>query len=196
MREKCYIIFRRTHGQKDTIRTQKFVPLAIVFSFYTGLRNGELSALKFSDIHASGVVIQRMVNDNKDVVNRTKTGASRTVELVPEAVKVIEEVKRRRLELGLPIDGYIFAIDDSPYKTYYRIKVSVGQYCKELGLKIRSHHDIRRTFISKCIAEGYTLKEVMDMAGHRDYNTTINSYIKNIYCQDERVKRLADALDF
>lgn len=178
----------------DRYLVQKFVPLAVVFSFYTGLRNGELAALRFSDIHSDGLVVQRSVDDDHHVVNRTKGGRKRTVPLIPDALALIEEVKRKRLEMGLPIDGYIFSVDDDPFRVYVRIREAVGKYCEELGLPRRSHHAIRRTFISMCLTNGLTAREVMDYVGHKEFSTTEKNYFKNLFKPNEKASRLEQAL--
>lgn len=107
---------------------------------------------------------------------------------------MIEEVKRKRTEMGLSIDSYIFSIDDEPFRVYMPINRAVGQYCTELGMPKRSHHAIRRTFISICLANGLSIKEVMDYVGHEHFSTTEKSYLMNLYKPDEKVSRLKLAL--
>lgn len=174
---------------------QIFTPLAIIFCFYTGLRVSELAVLRFSDIHRSGVIVQRMLDDDGKVVARTKGGKPRTVPLTSEARKVIDEIKRKRLESGLPIDGYIFAIE-APIRVYNRIKVTIKIYCRDLGFLERSIHDVRRTWISKLIDDNVPIKTVMEYAGHKYASTTYKSYVFSIRRAEEMTAMLEASMTY
>lgn len=188
---------------KNRQRVQIFAPLAIVFAFYTGVRIGELVSLRFTDINTDGITIQRMLDATNHVVPRTKGTdgpETRTVPLTTEALKVIEEVRRKKMEMGLPVNGYIFAFDEDyngdPMRLMHRIKNTISAYCKELGMVERSMHDIRRTFISKCIEGGMNIKTVMNMVGHRHVKTTEDNYLVDIKRAQERTAELQRAIAY
>ena len=90
---------------------------------------------------------------------------------------MIEEVKSKKLELGLPIDGYIFSANESSASTYKAIGKMVGKYCNELELYRHSAHDARRTFVSQLHANGCPAATIMQMTGHRDYKCFERSYL-------------------
>ena len=185
---------------KNRQRVQIFAPLAIVFTFYTGLRLGELVALRFSDINKRSLKVQRMLTADVVVEPRTKKHSKRTVPLTDNALEVIEEVKRKKLELGLPVDGYIFAFDNDydgdPARLMTRISNSLKDYNKELGLIDRSMHDIRRTFLSTCIHNGLSIKTVSNFAGHKHIQTTEKSYLYDIMREEEKAEALTKALNY
>ena len=85
---------------------QRFVPLGIVFMFYTGLRVSELSALKFSDIEGNTLTVQRMLRyPTGEVIDGTKgTFGDRQVPLIPDAKAIISEIRTKREELGMGTD--------------------------------------------------------------------------------------------
>lgn len=176
---------------------QHFVPLAIIFDFYTGLRIGELAAVKFSDIDTDNCImkVQRMVEyESRKVVSGLKEDTEyRYVPLFPEAVEVIEEVKRKRLELGLPVDGYVFAVNE-PINTYTQTQKLLREYCVKLKMLPRSPHDIRRTFISNLIDDNVDLNTVMTIAGHKQASTTLNSYAFAVREAKETVKVIRKAI--
>lgn len=193
--QKVFLDYCWTQYYKNRYPVQMFVPLAYVFDFYTGLRVGELAAVKFSDIQCGQVCVQRMVKGRSgEVVPKLKKGSEkRYIPLTSEAVKVIDEIKRKRIELGLPIDGYIFAIDE-PVSTYCRLQTIVRVFCKELDIAIRSPHDIRRTFISNLIDAGVDINTVMKYAGHTRMSTTVKSYLYSVRHVEEQVQILEKAL--
>ena len=188
---------------KHRQRVQIFAPLAIVFAFYTGVRIGELVSLRFTDINRDGITVQRMLDATNHVVPRTKGTDGpdiRTVPLTSEALKVIEEVRRKKTEMGMPTNGYIFAFDGDfngdPAKLMHRIKNTIKAYCIELEMVERSMHDVRRTFISKCIDGGMSIKTVMNMVGHKHVQTTENNYLCDIKRAQERTAELQRAIAY
>ena len=186
--------------RKNRQRTQIFAPLAIVFTFYSGLRIGEVVSLRFSDISAYELRVQRMLDSSGVVQIGTKTHEARCVPLVKEALEVIEEVKKRKQEMGLPINGYIFSFDNDynkdPLRLRTRIQNSLRDYCKELAMENRSMHDIRRTFASFCHEDNISDIELMEYMGHKSIKTTQNSYLLNTKRTKERVKKLQSALHY
>lgn len=164
--------------EKGRNYVQRFVPLGIVFMFYTGLRIGELSALKFSDIEGNKLNIQRMVcYSTGEVINDTKgTFGVRQVPLTPEASAILAEIRSKREELELGTDGYIFCPYDRPVNTYTAIQKAIKLYCKELGIEGRSIHKVRKTMISTMIDGGLNLNTSRQIAGHMDERTTLNNY--------------------
>ena len=54
--ERAWKAFNKRENYK-----QWYVPLAVIFLFYTGLRIGEISALKFEDITGSNMLGNRLV---------------------------------------------------------------------------------------------------------------------------------------
>ena len=187
--------------RKNRQRVQIFAPLSIVFAFYTGVRLGELVALRFADINRDGITVQRMLNASNEVVPRTKGTegpVTRIVPLTPKAREIIEEVSRRKKEMGLPTNGYIFAFDDEPNKDserlMHRIKNAILDYCDEFMMLRRSMHDVRRTFISKCIDDGMSIKTVMNMVGHQHVETTEANYLCDMKRIRERTAELERAL--
>lgn len=157
---------------------QKFVPLAIVFLFYTGMRLGEVTAVRFDDIDGDILYLRNSFSkDANEVQERVKSGEYRDLSLPDEAVEVIEEIRNKRIELGLPVDEYVFATNDSLMSTYKAIYKMIRKYCAELDIDIHSTHDIRRTFVSHNARIGCPTATIMEMTGHTDIKTVEKSYL-------------------
>ncbi len=182
--------------EKGRYYVQRFVPLGIVFMFYTGLRIGELSALKFSDIEDNKLNVQRMVcYTTGEVIDDTKgTFGARQVPLTPEANAIIAEIRSKREDLGLGTDGYIFCPHDRPVNTYTASQKAIKNYCKELGIEGRSVHKVRKTMISIMIDGGLNLNTSRQIAGHMDERTTLNNYYFDRSDEAEKYENFVKAL--
>lgn len=179
---------------KGRHKVQMFLPLAIIFDFYEGLRDCELASLRWTDIDGDKVYVQRMVDSyTGEIVNQTKGGKPRTVPLHPEAIKVLETIKQKRIENGLPLD-YVFCTNGSPLSTYKAIEKYMPKYCKEIGLTERNIHSCRRTWISTLIDAGVNVHTVAEWAGHESVETTWKNYAYNRKREEVRNAEFIKAL--
>jgi len=174
----------------------QLVPLALAFMFYTGLRIGEVCAIRYEDYNeqTAELTIKRMVRTDGEVVSKTKgTYGERIIPLVPKAVELIEAAKERQNEEGTPNNGYIFSMTadtvyrSSLHKAFYR-------YCDRLGILRRSSHKARKTFISACLDQGININTVRQFAGHVDERTTLSNYCFNRKSNSEIKSQLQQAL--
>lgn len=182
---------------KERHSTQLFIPLAINFDFYEGPRDCELAVLRWGDIDNGKMHIQRMVDSySGEIVNQTKGGKPRTVPLHTEAIKILETIKKKRIEKGLPISpsDYIFCPNDSPIATYKAIEKYMPKYCREIGLTERNIHSCRRTWISTLIDANVNIHTVAEWAGHESIQTTLKCYVYNRKRENVRFAEYNDAL--
>ena len=185
-----------TAFRKNENYVQWYTPLAIIFMFYTGLRIGEISALKFEDITGNSMTVNRLVRfPTGEIVEHTKgTYGSRTIPLIPLAAEVIEEIKNHRQEKGLELKGFIFCPNDKPISTYNAIEKAIKKYCRDLGIDERSPHKERKTFTSTLISNGVSINTTRQLAGHVDERTTLNNYCFDRSEDDEKLTQITYAL--
>ncbi len=189
------------------IRPGNTAPLAVLLAFETGVRVGELVAIKYEDITSDFIHIQRqeskVYSANKDgtyklagfeVVNHTKSNAGdRMVYLTEEARKIIQEVVRKNEINGESCNSYLFV------KNGERIKARAVVYqldkCLEaLAIEHRSIHKARKTFVSALIDAGVNINEIRKLVGHADVKTTYDSYCYNRYGEEETHRKIEQAL--
>lgn len=182
--------------RKDRNYVQHFVPLAVVFMFYTGLRVGELASVRFSDIEGTVLHVQRIVRyPSGEIIDHTKgTFGDREVPLIPKAIAIIDAVIKKRIELGLGTDEYIFCPNKNPLNTYTSIQKEMSKYCRELEMPVKSPHKVRKTVLSDLIDAGINLNTVRLFAGHKDERTTLNNYCYDRDSVDEKYAKIANAL--
>lgn len=173
----------------------KLAPLAVMFQFQTGVRIGELCALRYEDIEDSEIFVNRMYRFvTKEVVEYTKShNAGRYVALTAEAKSLIETAKRYQQEHSMCDSGYIFSVNEEPL-SYYAIRKLYERYCKEIGTVKKSSHKSRKTYISALIDGGVNINAIRELVGHADERTTYNSYCYDRKTKSERVTMIENAL--
>jgi integrase len=130
-------------------------------ALYSGLRMGELLALKAGDVEAKRVHVQN-----------SKSGKARTVSLDSEGSRFFEGVTA-----GLAGDAPIFQrANGTPWN---RVDVSRRMAAACTAAKIEpaiSFHDLRRTYASLLINSGAEPEIIMELLGHADLRMTMRAY--------------------
>jgi len=140
-------------------------------ALYTGLRNGELYALTWDkvDLDNRRAVIDSAWN-SKDGFKDTKSGHDRMIELAPELVVLLKQLKLKSTDrhFVLPrIDRW-----DKGEQARELRRVLEG-----LGLPRIRFHDLRASWATMMLSRGIEPIKVMSMGGWRDLKT-MQRYIR------------------
>jgi len=173
----------------------KLAPLAVMFQFQTGVRIGELCAVRYEDIEGNEIYINRMYRfKTEELVDYTKGHHDgRYVPLTAEARRIIDTARTYQKEHGLCDNGYIFSVDEEPL-SYYSVRKLYEKYCRKIGTYAKSSHKSRMTYISALIDGGVNINAIREMVGHEDERTTYNSYCYDRKTKSERIALIEQAL--
>jgi integrase len=138
---------------------------------YTGLRRGELIALKWRDVDFRGqkMTVRRAVSAEVEL-NSTKSRRAREVPLPDQAAAALDRLSRRE-DFTSP-DDYIAVnrwgrrIDGSALRRRFERARDAA------GLERLRFHDLRHTYGSLLIAGGVDLASVKQAMGHSRMSTT------------------------
>lgn len=168
--------------------------LGIALALFTGLREGELSALKYSDIKGNKAHIQRMEIKYKDrnghskheIVDFTKTEAGDRYLILPnKALEIIEKIK-----LLNPNGEYVMMVGKRRIITN-NWNWHLYKACDELKIPRRSMHKLRKTYGTLLIDNGTEDSVIMEQMGHSDIATTRKYY----YFSNKNDEHIADSIN-
>ncbi|MEV2910957.1 site-specific integrase [Paenibacillus larvae] len=163
---------------------------------YTGMRVGELSALKWSDIDSIQQTIsitKTYYNPNNNTKNyillTPKTRSSRRVIVVDKIV--LDELDRlqaeqrrikKRFRKTYHDKNFVFAQQEEEtagFPVYQKlVSLRMKRLLKNAGLNIKlTPHSLRHTHTSLLAEAGVSLEQIMHRLGHRSDETTKNIYL-------------------
>lgn len=138
-------------------------PLILV-ALHTGLRRGELLALRWADID--------LTHARLTVRGTTaKSGRTRYVPLNVDAVQVLRNWRAGRTPDQHAPTAVVFAGPDGA--PMFSLKTSWTKVAKAAKLKGVRFHDLRHTFASKLVQAGVDLNTVRALLGHADLKMTL-----------------------
>lgn len=191
---------------RDFNETGSFVPLAITFNLYMGLRVGELLAIKWSDIESNKLHIQRQYGKSIDengkycykVFEYTKTARSGGKEdssdriiPVPDRAKMILKTIRERSK---STNEFIF-YQNGKLMTSSMLNHRLYKYQRLGGITpLKSSHALRRTYASKLSFHNVNIKTIQTLLGHQNIETTYK-YIFDMEERDTLLSKLNQAFE-
>ncbi len=151
------------------VEAAKQEPLAyamIVLALNTGLRLGELLALKWDaiDLKAGRLHVREAVA--LGVVGTPKSGRCREVPLNETALAALREHRHLRGPL-------VFCTDDGTMLTYDEAKGPLRRARARSGVAHLGWHALRHTFASHLVMRGVSIKAVQDLLGHATLEVTL-----------------------
>ncbi len=144
----------------------------------TGLRAGELIALRWEDVdiprkrlRVSGTIINPNASSTSVYQSGAKSKASnRIVPLTPKAIELLEKCKGRN-------DTWVFAGRGGRWLSYNNLMKHIKQVCKNAHVPYRGAHAFRHTFATNCYYKGVDVKVLSKLLGHSDIGVTMNIYV-------------------
>ncbi len=150
-----------------------------LLALYTGMRIGELCALKWEDISENSICIdktmERIIENGKSrvVIQPPKSKSSiRTIPFPLELIKYYNKFKGR---------GYILSTAKIDYTEPRYLQMIFGKYVADSSLTDVTFHTLRHTFATRCIEAGVDAKTVSELLGHSDTKITLNRYVHSSF---------------
>ena len=171
----------------------------------TGMRQGELLGLRWSDIdlEAGRLAVEHSLQRDSAgrlVLAPTKTEQSRRgIAIGAATVTVLRGHKARQNEMRLRAGGdvwgdggYVFTRADGRPLDGTAVHHRWVSLSKRLGLPRITFHDLRHTAASHMLAGGIDLKLVSEQLGHSTIRLTADTYA---HVLPDQMRQIADAMD-
>ena len=149
----------------------------------TGLRRGEICALRWEDVSFSDktIYIHRTLQriQDRDNVGKSKTRIVITspksvssIRVIPIPEELLQLLRRHRAAFS----GYLLTngekyIEPRALQNHFKRALQVCE------IRQINYHSLRHTFATRCIELGFDIKSLSEILGHASVNVTLNRYV-------------------
>ena len=169
------------------------------FAISTGLRIGEIGALRYTDIKNDTIHVERTITRTESgayiVGEDAKTAAGRRT--IPMNAQIRDIIANQK-ENNLLIDGGVLSLNDYLFKAVERgllvatpIDREIKRICKAAEIEPFTMHAFRATFATRAIESGMNPKTLQEIMGHSNFNITMSLYG---HCLADTKKQEMDAM--
>ena len=167
-------------------------------AFFTGMRKGEINALKWSDIDGNIIHVRRSLNLKKKGVPFVETPPKnkksyRDLQMPKQLIEILEEHKQRQKKSeaftnDFRVCGGHKHLSDTGISDYNK-KCAIA--CNLPHIRI---HDYRHTHASLLINERINIQEISRRLGHSKIEQTWNTYAHLYPREEERAVKILEEI--
>lgn len=153
----------------------------ILLALYSGMRIGEICALKWSNINLEAETIsvvqtlQRLQDSEnkgktKILISEPKSQSSKRIIPIPAFLTEL----LRKIKPQIP-DAFLLSGNKNPIEP----KTLQNKYkscLKDCNIPYINFHTLRHTFATRCVEVGFDIKSLSEILGHSSVGTTLNLY--------------------
>ena len=202
---KEVVIASKKHSIKGMTNTQvkllsefllteiSYINVGILFSLYTGVRIGEICALKIGDISFEDKVVhidktmQRIQNfsdtENKTDIIISSPKSECSIRDIPIPQFIIDIIVKLNYA---DQNAYLLTGTRNKYIEPRTLENNFKKIARCCGVKNVTFHMIRHSFATMCIEAGVDIKSLSEILGHSSVNITLNRYVHT----DMRTKQI------
>lgn len=175
--------------------------IGILVCLFTGLRIGEICALRWEDISFSDHTIRvhqtlQRIQDRTNVKRRTKIVVTtpksacsiRTIPVPDDLIVVLASYKTSS-------KGFILSNSEQTPLEPRTMQNHFKKALQKSGVAPANYHSLRHTFATRCIELGFDVKSLSEILGHASVNITLNRYVHpSMELKKENMQRLSTLL--
>lgn len=174
----CFTLAEQKKIESAVTTGKKQKMFGVVLCLYTGLRVGELIALRWQDVDLEKglITVSRSCHDaiGGIVFDDPKTATSRREIPIPrQLIKNLKNIKKSGdSDFVVSANGNVVSV-----RSYQR---SFELMLKKLNIRHRGFHSLRHTFATLALECGMDVRTLSEILGHRNPTVTLNRYAHSL----------------
>lgn len=179
----CFSVSEQKKIERAVLESGKDRLFGIVLCLYTGLRIGELMALKWEDIdlQRGALSVNKTCRDrwqNGQYIRQLDTpktvSSKRIIPIPKQLLPYLRAIKKRSLSAFL-ISGKNGK--DVPLRSYQK---AFERLLKRKDIPHKGFHALRHTFATRALECGMDVKTLSEILGHKNATITLNRYAHSL----------------
>ena len=188
-------------SNSDKTKLEQYVRLApdlkklgVLLVMYTGIRIGELCALKWSDIDIENgtlsitKTLQRIKNTDNNSTQKTKIiigkpKSQKSIRIIPLQSFLLEILSSFKVKYS--DNAYVLTGSEIKFTEPRAYEKTYKKYLKECNIPNIKFHALRHTFATNAVEKNFDTKSLSEILGHSTVRFTLDRYVH----PSDKVKR-------
>lgn len=175
---ECFTVAEQKQIEKAVLESGKPKLFGILLCLYTGLRVGELIALRWEDIDLEKglLTVSHSCHDVSGGIlfDEPKTDSSRRVIPLPKQLLPSLKAKKKNSDSSFVVSCNGNAVLVRSYQRSFELLL------KKLNLPHRGFHSLRHTFATRALECGMDVRTLSEILGHKNPTVTLNRYAHSL----------------
>lgn len=170
------------------LREVDLTKFGILLSLYTGIRLGEVCALRWEHLHIKEGYVEvrgtmqriRNVGDfdhQKTKIMITTPKSKCSIRDIPLPQFLIDLARQL---ISNPED-FVLTGEKSKFIEPRTLQNRFKKYAKLCDIQSANYHCLRHTFATRCVEVGFEIKSLSEILGHANVNITLNRYVHSSF---------------
>lgn len=200
--QKTMRILSRTEQQrliKYLYEDLNLCNLGILVCLYTGLRIGEICALKWEDISFDEQYLyvhqtmQRLQTQKNGEKKTTVTISPPKSDCSERKIPIPDNIFQLLIEFRRPANTFFLTGMGNNYMEPRTMQNRFKSIIKRCNINDANFHALRHTFATRCVELGFDVKSLSEILGHASVNITLNRYVHpSMELKQKNMNMLAD----
>lgn len=166
--------------ERHILGNNKIYHYGILFSLYTGLRLGEVIALKWKNVDFKNKLIYidmsagTISHNHKTVTIESSPKTQSSVREIPISRQLLDLLKTLKQKSK---NEYVIASHNNKQVRSRAYQKSFENLLKKLHIKHYGFHSLRHTFATRLLENGVDIKTISELLGHSSPTITLNRYV-------------------
>ena len=175
---ECFTLAEQKQIEQAVMNGKKDKLYGIILCLYSGLRIGELIALRWSDIDFTKglLTVSKSCHDSKDglIIDEPKTATSRRVIPLPKQLLPILKSIKKKSDSPFVVSANGSSVSVRSYQRSFELLL------KKLKIPHKGFHSLRHTFATRALECGMDVKTLSELLGHKNPTITLNRYAHSL----------------
>lgn len=159
-----------------------FTGLGVLLCLFTGIRLGELCAMRWDDIYLAEKQMHVRKTMQRLRVKDADNGKTAVMVLEPKSSSSVRIIPLPDVIMGLlkrfyAPGAYVLTGDSSRYMEPRTMQNHFKRILMSCGIRNANFHTTRHTFATRCIELGFDAKSLSEILGHASVSLTLNRYV-------------------
>lgn len=194
-------VLTRTEQMRLEIKVSETRELEYLLCLYTGLRIGELCALRWEniDFENQSIRVRHSIQRVPDKTGKRKTcliygtpKSEDSIRDIPIPFFIASLLQEKKQSSSAADSDFLFKNTKGNYKDPRSVQIRFSQICRELELQGVHMHTLRHTYATRCLELGIRYDILCELLGHSSPQITLKYYA---HCTLEDKRRNIELLD-